>query len=193
MAACDNCGEVVHRVLKGKMSSRRELVFEGVVKCQKCGNVRTLIIREPRPVKIRVVLSWMQDSKMLETDIEPDAVMSVGDNLELESGKAEITAIESGGRRVPTSRACEVDTLWAKRADQVRVKMTVASGRRAFSKDIFAAPDEEFCVGDLLEIERGKVVIEQIKTERRTLHKGCATASEIKRLHARTVNARTPY
>ena len=45
---CDTCGDVPHRVLRGKVTGRDEVVFEGVVKCSKCGQVRSVLTREPR-------------------------------------------------------------------------------------------------------------------------------------------------
>ena len=193
MATCENCGEVVHRVLKGKLSGRQEIVFEGVVKCQSCGKIRTLMLKEPKPLKIPVIISWMDKSERLETEMEPDAPLKVGELIDLESGRIEVTAIESKGRRVPSSHAREVDTLWAKRADKVRVKVTLSKSGKAWPKDIFAEPDEEFCVGDFLEIGKDKAVVQKIKIEQRTMYRGCAAAADIKRIYAAVAKVKRTY
>ena len=33
---CETCGEMPHRVLRGKIAGKDEIVFEGTVKCTKC-------------------------------------------------------------------------------------------------------------------------------------------------------------
>ena len=185
MADCDECGEVMHRVLKGRISGRRDIVFNGVVKCQSCGKISEVTIRETRPVKVSVVLSWMGDSQKVEQEMDPDGVLRVGDMIEMDSGKAEITAIESGERRVPESKTKDIGTLWAKRADQIRVKVSLLRKGRISPRDIFAEPDHEFCVGDAIDLGKFSAVIRQIKVARKTLYKGCARASDIKRIFAK--------
>jgi uncharacterized Zn finger protein len=186
MANCENCGEVLHRVIKGKLSGRRDIVFQGVVRCQTCGRISDITIRESKPVKIPVIISWMEDSERIETELGPDILLRVGDLLELSSGNAEVTAIESGGRRVPECTARRVDTVWAKRADMVRVKVTLVKAGRGSPKEIFVAPDKEFCVGDIIEVGRNRALILQIRVEQKTLHRGCAPASAIKRIYAKS-------
>ena len=185
MANCENCGEVLHRVIKGKLSTRKDIVFQGVVKCQTCGRISNITIRESKPVKIPVIVSWMEESQRIETELGPDVLLRVGDLLELPSGKAEVTAIESVGRRVPECTAHRIDTVWAKRADIVRIKVTLMKAGRGSPKEIFVAPDREFCVGDIIEVGRVRALILQIRVEQQTLHRGCAPASAIKRIYAK--------
>jgi uncharacterized Zn finger protein len=185
MANCENCGEVLHRVIKGKLSGRRDIVFQGVVKCQTCGRISDITIREPKALKIPVIVSWMKDSQRIETEFGPDVLLRVGDILELSSGKAEVTAIESEGRRIPECTARHIDTVWAKRADMVRIKVTLVKAGRGSPKEIFVAPDREFCVGDIIEVGRVRALIQHIRVEQKTLHRGCALASAIKRIYAK--------
>jgi uncharacterized Zn finger protein len=185
MANCENCGEVLHRVIKGKLSGRRDIVFQGVVKCQTCGKISDITIREPKALKIPVIVSWMEDSQRIETELNPDVLLRVGDLLELPSGKAEVTAIESEGRRVPECTARHIDTVWAKRVDMVRIKITLVKAGRGSPKEIFVAPDREFCVGDIIEVGRVRALIQHIRVEQKTLHRGCAPASAIKRIYAK--------
>jgi uncharacterized Zn finger protein len=185
MANCENCGEVLHRVIKGKLSGRRDIVFQGVVKCQTCGRISDITIREPKALKIPVIVSWMKDSQRIETEFGPDVLLRVGDLLELSSGKAEVTAIESEGRRIPECTARHIDTVWAKRADMVRIKVTLVKAGRGSPKEIFVAPEREFCVGDIIEVGRVRALIQHIRVEQKTLHRGCALASAIKRIYAK--------
>ncbi len=185
MANCDECGEVTHRVLKGKISGRLEIVFRGVVKCQSCGKISEMTIREVKEIKVPIILSWMGDSQKIQQEMDPDVILRVGDIIEIDSGKAEITAIESSERRVPECQTRDVDTLWAKRADQIRVKVSLLRKGKISPRDIFVAPDHEFCVGDSIDVGKFSAVIRQIKVARRTLYKGCARASIVKRIFAK--------
>jgi len=185
MAICENCGEVLHRVIKGRLSGKRDIVFQGVVKCQTCGRISDITIRESKAVKVPVIVSWMEESQRIETELGPDVLLRIGDLLELDLGKVEVTSIESGGRRVPESYARHADTIWAKRADKVRIKVTLMKLGRGQPREIFVPPDREFCVGDLIEIGRDRAIIQQIKVEQKTLYRGCAPASAIKRIYAK--------
>jgi len=193
VAVCENCGEVTHRVLKGKVSGKRELVFEGVVKCPKCGTVRSIVIRETKSISVPVIVSWMAESKRLHIDLEPDHVVEVGEVLELGGSKTELTAIESDGRRVPAARAEDVDTIWVKKVDQVRVKVTYMKTGRARSRDVFTDPDAEICVGDMLEFGRDRAIVDRIKVAERVMYRGCARAAEIKRVYARAARPRETH
>ena len=190
MADCENCGEVLHRVIKGKLSGKRDIVFQGVVKCQTCGRISDVTIRESKPVNIPVIVSWMGESRRIAAEIGPDVLLSVGEQLALAPGKADITAIESEGRRVMESYARHIETIWAKRADMVRVKVTLLKYGRGQSKEMFVAPEREFCIGDPIEIGRDKAVVQQIKLSQRTLRRGCAPASQIRRMYARSGGSR---
>src|SRR3989442_1373828 len=44
---CEVCGaEVPHRVLRGKIGGKDEIVFEGTVKCRNSGRVSTVVTRQ---------------------------------------------------------------------------------------------------------------------------------------------------
>ena len=184
VANCDNCGEVMHRVLKGKISGKQETVFEGVVKCQRCGRVHAIILREPKPLKLHIILSWLEKSERKEIEVEPGAVITVGELMEFEGSRIEITAIESGGRRVPESPAKDITTLWAKKMDKVRIKVTMTRGDRSWSREIIAELEKEFRVGDELQIGTERTTIEKIKVQQRTMYRGSALAVDVKRIYS---------
>ena len=193
VAICDNCGEVMHRVLKGKISGRRETIFEGVVKCQRCGRISRLVITEPKPFKVPLILSWMEKSRRGEIEIERQGKVTVGEIMEFEGGKIQITAIESEGRRVMTSEAGQVSTLWAKKVDKVRIKVTTTRGRKSRSKEILVEPQEEFQVDDEIWLDGERSIIGKIKVHQRTLYRGSATASDIKRIYTWIPSPRRLY
>ncbi len=188
---CDTCGDVPHRVLRGKVSGKDEIVFEGVVRCSKCGRVRTVTTREPRPIQVPVVVSFLESSERTSLEFSPEEEIDVGQEVELGDTRLRVTAIEVHGRRMDAALAREVSTLWAKRVDQVRVKFSVNMGNRTVPHDVVAAPDEEFEVGDIVDLGRGRAVVHHIRTKQRTLHQGRARADEIVRMYGRVVRERT--
>ena len=189
---CANCGEVVpHRVLRGKIGGKDEIVFEGVVKCSNCGIVSNVVTREPKPIQIPLVVSWLEKSEKTSLEFSPDEDVTVGEELDLGDSRIEITAIESGGRRVPGAKAKEAATLWAKRIDQVRVKFSVNKGNRTVPHEVLAAPDEEFEVGEIVDLGKERAVVHHVRTRLRTVTRGRVRADEIVRMYGRVVRERT--
>jgi uncharacterized Zn finger protein len=188
---CDTCGDVPHRVLRGKVSGKDEVVFEGVVKCSHCGQVRSVVTREPRPIEVPIIVSFLESSERTALEFSPDERIDVGEELELGDTRLRITAIDVGGRRIQGALAREVSTLWAKRLDQVRVKFSVNKGNRTVPHDVIAAPDEEFEVGDIVDLGKERAVVHHIRTKERTLREGRVRADEIVRMYGRVVRERT--
>src|SRR6184192_3194785 len=61
---CPQCGEVVpHRVLRGKIGGKDEIVYEGVVRCSKCDATSNVVTREPKPIVVPLILSWLDRSE----------------------------------------------------------------------------------------------------------------------------------
>ena len=188
---CDTCGDVPHRVLRGRIGGREEIVFEGVVKCSQCGQVRSVVSREPKPIQVPIIVSWLEHSERTVLEFAPDEEVEVGGELDLGDSRLVVTAIESGGRRVEASKAKEVQTLWAKRTDRVRVKFSVNKGNRTVPCEVLAAPDEEFEVGEIVDLGRDRAVVHHIRTQYRTLREGRIRADEIIRMYGRVVRERT--
>ncbi len=189
---CESCGvEGPHRVLRGKVAGKDEIVFEGVVKCSACGAVRSVITREPKPVEVPLILSWMDRSVRQTIEMGPAEDVIVGEELPLAEGRAIVTAIETKGRRVQQAKASEVDAIWAKRADKVWVAFSVNMGNRTVARRVLAAPDEEFLVGDIVDLGKVRVLVHRIRTGHRTLREGTVPAEEIVRVYGRVVRERT--
>jgi len=188
---CDTCGDVPHRVLRGKVSGKDEVIFEGVVKCSKCEQVRSVMTREPRPIQVPIVVSFLEKSERTALEFSPDEEVDVGQELELGDTRLRITAIEVQGRRLEGALAKEVSTLWAKRTDRVRVKFSVNMGNRTVPHDVLAIPDEEFEVGDIVDLGKARAIVHHIRTAHRTVHEGRVRADEIVRMYGRVVRERT--
>jgi uncharacterized Zn finger protein len=184
---CPKCGETMHRILKGRASGKKGETLECVVKCSECGEVRKVTIKREKPITVKIIVSDEDKSKRTELDLLPNDEILVGDRMILDGREIEFSSIESDGKRVGVALAKEIDTLWAKRADRVKVKFSVSKGPRTLSKEIFAEPDEEFFVGDMVELGRMKVVIHKIKCRDRMVRDGSATASSIVRIYAKGI------
>ena len=97
----------------------------------------------------------------------------------------------AGGRRVDGAKAKAVATIWAKRIDQVRVKFSVNKGNRTVPHEVLAAPDEEFEVGEIVDLGKDRAVVHHIRTRLRTIRMGRVRADEIVRMYGRVVRERT--
>jgi len=190
---CETCGEVPHRILRGRIGGGTELVFEGVVRCSKCGQVRSIVRREPRPVRIPVIVSWLESSERTEIEFAPDELVQVGEELEFGESRIQVTAIEVADRRAQEAVAKDIATLWAKRVDKVRVRFSVSKGQRTVAHRLLAAPDEEFAVGEIVDLGKERAVIRHIRTSHRTVREGTVRADEIVRMYGRLVRERTSY
>jgi len=182
---------VPHRVLRGKIGGKDEIVFEGVVRCSKCDAISNVVTREPKPIAVPLVLSWLDRSEKTSLEFSPDEDVTLGEELDLGDTRISITAIESKGRRVGAEKAKSIDTVWAKRIDQVRVKFSVNKGNRTVPHEVLAAADEEFEIGEIVDLGRDRAVVHHIRTERRTLRQGRVRADEIVRMYGRVVRERT--
>lgn len=188
---CDTCGDVPHRVLRGKVGGKDEIVFEGVVKCSKCGTVRSVVTREPRPIQVPLIVSFLETSERTSLEFSPDEPVELGQEIELSDTRLEVTAIEVKGRRMEAALAKEVSTLWAKRTDRVRVKFSVNKRNRTVPHEVLAAPDEEFEVGEIVDLGRDRAIVHHIRTQYRTIRQGRVRADEIVRMYGRVVRERT--
>src|SRR2546427_5417123 len=103
----------------------------------------------------------------------------------------EVIGAEAQGRRVAAARAKEVATVLAKRIERVRVKFSVNKGNRTVPHEVLAAADEEFEIGEIVDLGRDRAVVHHIRTERRTLRQGRVRADEIVRMYGRVVRERT--
>lgn len=188
---CETCGEVPHRVLSGRISGRDDVVFQGTVKCSSCGRVTSVTHRERRPLAVPIVVSERQESSRGTIEFAPEEVITVGDRLDHEGHHIEITAIEVDERRVVSAPAAEARTVWAKRIDRVVVKFSVNKGNRTVAHEFEAAPDEEFEIGDIVDLGRERAVIHKMHVGTTTMKRGRARAEDIVRMYGRLVRERT--
>jgi uncharacterized Zn finger protein len=113
--------------------------------------------------------------------------MLLDDVLMVDGIPALVTGIEVGTRRRPRAAASEISILWMKRYDKVKVKVSINTGRRTASREIWAAPTEEFEIGDVVTAGDMKVLVHSINAGGRRIRRGAVRASEIRRIYGREV------
>jgi uncharacterized Zn finger protein len=178
-------------VLHGRLSAdgRR---FQGTVRCKACGAVHRSVHEEARMRTLPLLVSWMERTGRHAWEVEEGRALAVGERYEAAGGRVEITSLEAGGRRVQRATAGSVDAVWARRVDEVRVRAAVTRGARTYSRNLFAAPDEEFTVGEMLELGRDRVLVARIQLAGKMLTEGAAKAERIVRLLCKPMRAPRP-
>src|SRR3990172_10524966 len=79
---CETCGEMPHRVLRGKIGGKDEIVFEGTVKCTKCGRVSSVVTREPKPIEVPIIVSWLETTERTSLEVSPTEQNALGGGTE---------------------------------------------------------------------------------------------------------------
>src|SRR2546430_17369273 len=81
---CESCGaEAPHRVLRGKIGGKDEIVFEGTVKCPNCGRVSPVVTREPKPIQIPLIVSWLDKAERTSLAVSAHAKVAAREALDL--------------------------------------------------------------------------------------------------------------
>jgi len=177
-------------VLKGRLGKDGN-TLEGTLRCQDCGRVHTAVIRETRTVMVPVIISDQGESRKAQIEIPEDEVIRIEDELILDDLPIIVSSVEKGDGRVVKALAKDITTIWAKRFDQVHVKISINDVHKTIPAEIVVLPEEEFFIGDLMTVGRYNVVITQIKTSDGMARRGSVLARDIVRLYAR--KARITY
>jgi uncharacterized Zn finger protein len=146
-----------------------------------------------KPKAIQVIISDGKGSMRGRIELPQDEVLTVGEELLHEGHNLLISSLESHGKRVISSTSKEIDCIWFKMFDSVKVKVSVVKGAVTKAHTVEASPDEEFCVGDILDLAGSKVMIEKIKVERGTIYSSDrpVEARDIKRVFTKQVRERS--
>jgi uncharacterized Zn finger protein len=188
LVECPQCkAETLHEVLSGRTGGRSVSVLESTVKCRECGHVHHVTVKTAKPVEVPFVISWLRESSRGKVLLGPDEVLSVGDEVMCGETPTMVTSIESKGARVKSAKASAIDTVWAKKFDKLKILFSVNNHGRTFSDFMMAVPDEEFCIGDILEFDKKPVVIHSIRVAERTIRTGSALARDIVRVYGAVV------
>ena len=183
---CETCGEVtLHEVVHGRVSAG---ALEVNVRCRECGLTSERTIKEAERKRLPVVVSEGSESRRTGLEIEVDEVLCIGDELLVDGIPVQIRAIEVGHeKRVEVAPVADIETLWTVRFDRIRVKFSMNLGARTKTSEEVAAPDEEFTIGEMVEVAGVPAVIHRIKSKDRLVRKGSVEARDIVRVYCRAV------
>ena len=170
---CPECGSDDVEVI-------RERGRELTLRCNECGNVWHVTL--PKLVKVPIIVSKHERSFKSEVELPEGEEIKVGDIVETEEDEVRITGIElEENRRVNRARVEEVKTLWGESLTYpkvIKVSIYLPKGITQSFK-VKVPRDEEFVVGEVLEVGGYTFRVEKIKTERKMLHHGKAKADKI--------------
>lgn len=187
-AECPICQSVTaHIVLGGRIEGKKRLVMRSSVKCTVCGHVHPIEVVEESPIEVPIIISWMEESDRSVLSLLPSEEIQVGEEIYLEGERIVITSIESGDHRLSSAKASEISTIWAKKFNKVKIKISLDLRGRVLSKKLLAVPEEEFIIGDIFEIDGRDAVITSIRTANRTIRKGAVAAGDIIRIYAKGI------
>jgi uncharacterized Zn finger protein len=188
MVECPVCRqETLHEVLSGKIGGKAQIVLESTVKCRECGQVHHAVMKVEKPIELPVIISWLEKSTRSSVLLGPDEVLSADDEVMCGEELVLITSIESKGARVKRAKVRDIDTVWGKRFNKVRVPFSVSHLGKSYSEHVMAVPDEEFYIGDIISVGKHDVVIHAIKIKDKSLRTGGAAARDIVRVYASIV------
>ncbi|ACS33016.1 HVO_0476 family zinc finger protein [Thermococcus gammatolerans] len=170
---CPECGSDDVEVIKER---GRELTL----RCNECGNVWHVTL--PKLVRVPLIVSKHERSFKSEAELPEGEEIRVGDIVETEEDEVRITGIElEGGKRVNKAKVGEIVTLWGESLTYPKViKVSIYMPKGITQSFRVKVPrDEEFAVGEVVEVGGYTFKIEKIKTERKMLHHGKAQADKI--------------
>ncbi len=183
---CEPCEDItLHEVVHGKVSGKK---LELRLRCKECGTKSFQVQEEVEMSSVNVVISDGDHSSKTSMDIESDEVLMVGDELLVDGIPVQIRGIELGtDKRVDSAPVSKIGTLWTVKFDKVVVKFSINVGPRTKAGSQIAAPDEEFTVGEMVEVAGVEAVIHRIKTWDRVMQRGSAEARDIRRIYGRAI------
>ncbi|WP_297489668.1 HVO_0476 family zinc finger protein [Thermococcus sp.] len=170
---CPECGSENVEVI-------RERGRELTLRCNECGHVWHVTL--PKLVKVPLIVSKHEVSFKTFAELPEGEEIGVGDIVETEDDEVRITGIElEENRRVNQAKVGEVKTLWGESLTYpkvIKVSVYLPKGlTQAFRVKV--SRDEEFAVGEVVEVGGYTFRIEKIKTRGKMLTHGVAKADEI--------------
>ncbi|BAA29333.1 HVO_0476 family zinc finger protein [Pyrococcus horikoshii] len=181
---CPQCGSEDVEVIKER---GREITL----KCNECGYV--WIITLPKVVRVPIIVSKHERSFKKFAELPKGETIKVGDIIELEDDEVRILSIElPGGKRVKKAKVEEIQTLWGESLTYPKVfgVSIYLPGGITQSFKVVVDRDEEFVVGEVIEVGGYTFKVEMIKTDKKLMRSGKAKADKIVRLMGHAVRGR---
>jgi uncharacterized Zn finger protein len=134
-----------------------------------------------------VIVSEEARSQKNKIELSSEEIIEIGNEFELDRGTIKITAIEIESGRVEESKVKDIRCLWAKKFDMLKLKISVNKGSKTLTRTLWAVPEEEFFIGDVMRIKGLNLTIHAIKTKSGRIKRGSVQAKDIIRLYAKAI------
>ena len=174
---CENCGFEEQEVLKKKIYNKSAYYL---VRCPNCGAVRE-IVDKVKLSQAKLIISRYDISESKIINIPEDETYKVGDTIEVDGEKIEITKIETP-EPVESALGKDIKVIWGKSLSiPKKLGISINDRSRTYGIYIYVPNDFEFEVEKVYRINDGFFRLKKIKTEKGTAKK--AKAKDIKRLY----------
>jgi len=185
---CPKCDDfTLHHIIKAKFSTRKRITFIGTAKCTSCDFIHHVELKQENDRKLNLILSSGATSEKTSIDLPGNEFLEVGMELMFGEVNIMISKLEKDERSLGRAQVKELDTIWAKKYESVPVRISISHGPRTYSRKLFAAPDEEFEIGDIISFHEYRAAIKKIKDRWGMVRKGFVKARDIVRVYCAIV------
>lgn len=185
---CEICGEETpHRILHLTPGSRPARM-EGVARCQKCRTTLPFLVRSPREIPVRIVVSEGRESRTDTCSFPVGTLLSEGMPLPGHGPGKWIRRIDlKNGRRAHSAVVDRIGTMWIQWMRGGTVPLSIVEGRLTTSRMWSVDPETSLAVGDVLQTDGESVFVVALRARHRTwvLRGDTFRAGEIERIYAR--------
>lgn len=185
---CTLCGEPFpHEVLKGRNIRKGDQSFlDCTIKCNGCNFVHKECIPSLKELTVPLIISDGKESLQTSIRLESEDSLNIGDQLIWDEYPVKITRLELDHQHsVEKCKANQVQTIWSKRYDRVKLGVSLNRGQKTTSMYFWCEPDCEMSVGDNINIDGMDITIIKIKVKKDGKPREGAMAGEIARLYGR--------
>jgi len=186
-AYCDICASETENDILNIKEFKNTIVMK--LRCRKCGNIREVKRNVKKFIDVPVVFSDGADSIKASVKLPEDEIIAVGEEIIIDGYNSIITGIETiDAKRKNSDITSNIRTLWTRKFEENQFNIKIKKKDRHVFKKISAVVDEEFEIGDIIEVERNPVVITSIKLNDGTIiKKGIVQSRYIKQIFSRAV------
>lgn len=161
------------------------------LRCAECGHVWQITLS--KMIQVPIIVSKHERSFKKTVKLPVDEEIRVGDIVELEDDEVRISSIElEDNKRVEKAEIKDVKVLWGESLmypKVIGVSIYLPKGITQSFK-VKVDREEEFAVGEVLEVGGYTFKIDKIKIEGKMLRYGRAKADEIVRIMGRPIRGR---
>ncbi len=195
VAPCPDCGtDTTHAVLHGTLGSKAGFTLDATVQCEECDRVHHVLLKEPAPIEVPVIVSAGPQSVKTRALFIPTDRVAIGDEFPLNERRVQVTGVElPSGKRVNEADVASVRTIWVRDFESVALLFAINMKRKTIAKALAVDPEEEYTVGSEVLFGRLRVTIHAIKTHDTLLRRGPAIARDIVRVFARPTRLGRSY